>query len=718
MPPVPSLAPLRIIARASCYAGMLGLFTLASAQAQEAKVAELNEVAVTADKNTAQKAQTYQAQSSGIATQTETPLVEVPQSVNVVTAQVLNDRQPASLDEAIAPVSGVKQGNTLGGTQDAILKRGFGTNRDNSIMRNGLQSVQARNFTPTTERIEVLKGPASMLYGIQDPGGVINVVTKKPLSQERYAVSGYTTSFGGGGTQADLSGPVSDSGFAYRLIADKQDHDYWRNFGEIEQGVVAPSLSWQNAKTRVLADYEHMDYSVPFDRGTYIDTKTGKPLNIPRERRLDETFNITTGRSDTANINVEHQLNERWTLHSGYGYSRNDYNDNQMRVMSYNSATGVVTRRGDATKDALQQAHNATVYAVGRLPWGDTTHEVTSGVQYMHNYRTLGDLLRDSNTKNFNMYAPQYNISALPSTVSAKDSDQTDKLRTTAFYLQDSWYFGEKWILTGGARYDHFNELTGKGRPFNTNTQVSDGKVVPRAGVVYMLRPEWSVYTSYTESFRPNVSIANAIGELPPEEGQAWEVGSKWQNDRITATAALFNIDKQNVLTSETIDGDTYYRVSGRVRSRGLETDLSGQLTERWSAFSSYTYTDAEVLEDPLLAGTPVDGVSKHMAALGLTRDFGRVWGGDVRAGSSARYNGTWYIGNTTGTMYALPSSMVYDFFTAYDRTIAGKRVSLQFNVKNLFDETYYTSGVSHANAPIVAIGEPRQFQLKAAVEF
>ncbi|WP_287814883.1 Plug domain-containing protein, partial [Pseudomonas sp.] len=124
---------------------------------------------------TTEKSQTsYQAVASTVATRTETPLIEVPASVNVVTHRVIEDRAPQSLDEAINAVSGVKQGNTLGGTQDAIIKRGFGTNRDNSIMRDGMQSVQARNFTPTTERVEVLKGPASMLYGVQDPGGVIN----------------------------------------------------------------------------------------------------------------------------------------------------------------------------------------------------------------------------------------------------------------------------------------------------------------------------------------------------------------------------------------------------------------------------------------------------------------------------------------------------------------------------------------------------------------
>lgn len=699
---------------------VLALFCSTSTFADESATTAPVMVMADAVKTSQDEAKGYQAQTSSLATQTDTPLVEIPQAVSVVTEQQLEDRQPQSLDEALSSVAGLKQSNTLGGTQDAIMKRGFGGNRDNSIMRNGLQSVQARNFTPTTERVEVLKGPASLLYGIQDPGGIINVVTKKPKHEAYYQASSYYTSFGGGGVQADLTGPLNDNGLSYRLIADQQQYDYWRNFGEIEQGVVAPSVAWENETTAILLDYEHMDYAVPFDRGTYIDTKTGKPLAIPRERRLDETYNITTGRADTANLKFSHQWNNRWSLHGGYGYSRNYYNDDQMRVMSFDSTTGVVTRRADATKDALQEAHTASLYTVGKIDQGSTRHEVVTGVQYMHNYRTLGDLYRDSSNKNFNMYDPVYGTSDYPSNVRAADSDQTDKLRTSAVYLQDAWTLDEHWILVLGGRYDHFNELTGKGRPFNTNSHVNDSKFVPRAGVVYLLDPDWSFYSSYTESFRPNTSIANAIGDLPPEEGKSWELGTKWQGKGLTSTLALFDIDKKNVLTSETdtTTGDTLYRVAGRVRSRGLEAEVNGDLGENWSGYGSYAYTDADVLEDPLLAGTPVDGVAKHMASLGLIHQWNQILGGNLRAGAYSRYTGTWYIGNTKGTLYALPASMVYDSMLAYDRKLGAYDLKVQFNLKNMFDKTYYTSGVSNANAPILAIGEPRQFLLTTTVGF
>ena len=696
----------------------LGLSPMVSAQELQLDAVNIDAAAQSAqDEDVEQSKNSYQARRASVATRSNTPLVQTPATVNVVTNRVLEDRQPNSLDEAINAVSGVKQGNTLGGTQDAIQKRGFGTNRDNSIMRDGMQSVQARNFTPTTERIEVLKGPASMLYGVQDPGGVINVVTKKPQLTAAHSISAFGSSFGGGGEQIDLTGPLGSSGLAYRFIADKQNYDYWRSFGSIDQSVIAPSLAWYGDDTTVSVAYEHMEYSVPFDRGTQINPKTGKVLDIPRNRRLDEPFNVTTGRSDSVDLRMEHRLNDMWTLRTGYGYSRNDYNDYQSRYISANYNTGAVTRRGDATRDAVQVAHTATVNALGDLYWGDIRHELLIGADYMKNERDLGDLYRSANKADFNYNAPVYGVTPRPSTVSAANSDQSDHLRTHAFFVQDSIHLSDKWIFQAGLRYDAFDEITGKGRPFVVGADVKDSKVVPRLGLVYMIQPDWSVYGSYTESFRPNTSIAAPIGDLPPEEGKAYEIGSKFQNDYLTATVAVFNINKKNVQTSEQCGTETCTRVSGEVQSRGLEADITGQINENWSITGSYAYTDTEVLEDPILKGQPLDGVSKHTAAVYLTRDFGHVGIGNLRAGAGARYASRWGVNDGTGVEYYLPSSKVADAFVAYKMKLDERDLTLQLNLKNMFDERYYTSA-SGLGSPAIVIGEPRQLIARAKLEF
>ena len=719
-----SLRPLPTLSRFSRYhsACASGALMLSLAQplwaAESLKLDAINIDTQAVAPTTTEKSQTsYQAVASTVATRTEAPLVEVPASVNVVTHRVIEDRSPQSLDEAINAVSGVKQGNTLGGTQDAIVKRGFGSNRDNSILRDGMQSVQARNFTPTTERVEVLKGPASMLYGVQDPGGVINVVTKKPQLKQATSVSGWGSSFGGGGGQFDTTGPVGDTGLAYRLIYDKQQYDYWRNFGSTDQEVIAPSLSWFGDDTTVTAAYEHMEYSVPFDRGTQINTTTGKVLDIPRSRRLDEHFNITTGRSDAFNLSAEHRLNEQWTLKAGYGYSRNYYNDQQERYMSADFTTGQVTRRGDATRDALQVAHTATLNALGDLEFAGMRHELMVGVDYMKNDRTLGDLMRDATDSSFNYNDPVYGQVPAPSRVSAANSDQTDELHTHAFFIQDSIHLTDRWILQAGLRHESFTELTGKGRPFKVGADVDRSKTVPRLGLVYLIRPDWSVYGSYTESFRPNTSIATVIGDLAPEEAKAYELGTKFQNDYLTASLAAFTITKKNVQTSATCGTETCTRLGGEARSRGVELDVTGQLNAFWSLTGSYAYTDTEWTKDPILQGQPLDGVSKNTAALYLTRDFGHVGIGDLRAGFGGRYMSKWGANDGSGTEYWLPSAKVADAFLAYRLKLDEKDLTLQLNAKNLFDETYYVSS-SGTGSPAIVIGEPRQVIAKATLAF
>ena len=250
---------------------------------------------------------------------------------------------------------------------------------------------------------------------------------------------------------------------------------------------------------------------------------------------------------------------------------------------------------------------------------------------------------------------------------------------------------------------------------------VEESKVVPRVGLVYMIQPDWSLYASYSESFRPNTSIATPIGDLPPEEGKAYEIGTKFQNDNLTSTVALFDIDKKNVQTSEACGDETCTRVSGKVRSRGVEVDVTGQLDAFWSVTGSYAYTDTEVLEDPVLKGQPIDGVSKHTAALYLTRDFGQVGIGELRAGAGARYASRWGVNNgsagAANREYYLPSSKVADAFVSYKMKLAERDLTLQLNVKNIFDERYYVSS-SGTGSPAIVIGEPRQVVARAKFDF
>ncbi|HGM6859717.1 TPA: TonB-dependent siderophore receptor [Serratia rubidaea] len=662
-------------------------------------------------------AESYQPLTSVTGTRSETSLLNVPQAVDVVPTQVLTDRAVSSLDEALYNVSGITQSNTLGGTQDAVMKRGFGDNRDGSILRDGVRSVQARNFTPTTERVEVLKGPASMLYGMGEPGGMINMISKKPQLQQHTHVEGWGSSFKGGGGQLDVTGPLGTSGFAYRMIVDHDETDYWRNFGRNRQTTIAPSLMWYGESTTVRLAYEHMEYLTPFDRGTIIDSRTGKPVNTPRDRRFDEAYNATRGDQDSVTLQIDQVLNERWKSSLTYAYNRNSYSDNQARATKLDPESGTLTRQADATAHAVSHANAVQLTLNGDVDWGRINHQLLFGFDFEDSRTYRGDMIRGSKNSDFNIYDPVYGQMPPSTAVSAKDSDQRENLTSYGWFMQDSVQLTDNWLLMGGLRYDTFDVYAGKGRPFNVNTDSSDAKLVPRAGVVYKLTPYVSLYGSYTESFKPNSSIATQIGSLPPEQGKSWEMGGKVAlPNGITGTLALFDITKRNVMVSELVDGESVTRTAGRVRSQGVELDVAGNITDSLSLIGAYAYTDARVVDDPANKGKEMANVARHTASLFLTQNLGSTGlysGDELRVGAGARYVGR-RPGDAANSFY-LDNYTVADAFAAYSMPLHGYRVKWQLNVNNLFDKTYYPSSGGNLR---VAVGEPREVVLRASVDF
>ena len=651
-------------------------------------------------------------------------LLETPQTVNVVPAQVLRDQQPRNLDDALANISGITQANTLGSTQDAVMLRGFGDNRNGSIMQDGMPVVQGRALNATAERVEVLKGPSSLLYGIQDPGGVVNIVSKKPQLLQSTSLTVRGSTFGNGkngsGGNLDTTGPIGDSGLAYRLIVDHEDEDYWRNYGTHRESLIAPSLAWYGDTTQVVFAYEHREFLSPFDRGTAIDPKTNHPLDIPATRRLDEPFNNMEGRSDLYRLEADHDLNDDWKAHVGYSWNRETYDASQVRVASVN-ADGTLTRSMDGTRGALTTDRFATASLEGKVKLGGMQHDLVFGLddEYRKIYRA--ELIRQAQRSAFSYVNPVYGNDVQGTTVSAKDSAQTDLLRSDSLFFQDAIHLTDQWILVGGARYQMYDQYAGKGVPFKANTDGNGQKWVPRAGLVYRYTDELSFYGSYTESFKPNSTIAALNdgsvlqGDLQPEQSKAWELGTKLDiPGRITASAALFDITKRNVLVSVGSGVDTVYSVAGEVRSRGLELDASGQLSERWSLIGSYAYTDAEVTKDPALQGKRLQNVAKHTGSLSAVYDVGSLIGGDdLRVGAGARY-----VGQREGdanNSFNLPGYTVADVFASYNTKIEGQKVKFQLNVKNLFDRTYYTSAASRV---FVSMGDARQVSVSSTLEF
>ena len=694
------------------------LFMAPLAQAADTTAAKDGEtLTVTADPNTpAEATNGYQPLNTSTATLTNMPMLDIPQVVNTVSDNVLEDQHATTLDEALYNVSNVVQTNTLGGTQDAFVRRGFGANRDGSIMTNGLRTVLPRSFNAATERVEVLKGPASTLYGILDPGGLINVVTKRPERTFGGSLSATSSSFGGGTGQVDVTGPIDGTRLAYRLTGEYQDEDYWRNFGNERSTFIAPSLTWFGDDATVTVLYSHRDYKTPFDRGTIFDLNTKKAVDVDRKTRFDEPFNVTDGQSDLAQLNAEYRLNSQWTAKFDYSYSQDKYSDNQARVMAYDAKTGNLTRRVDATQGSTQRMHSTRADLQGNVDIAGFYNEILTGVSY-ENYDLLRtDMMRCKNVKGFNIYHPVYGKLNKCTTVSAADSDQTLKQESYSAYAQDALYLTDKWIAVAGMRYQYYTQYAGKGRPFNVNTDSRDEQWTPKLGLVYKLTPSVSLFANYSQTFMPQSSIASDIGDLPPETSNAYEVGAKFDLfDGVTANIALFDIHKRNVLYNESVGGETIAKTAGRVRSQGVEVDLAGSLTENTNIIASYGYTDAKVLEDPDYAGKPLPNVPRHTGSLFLTYDIhNAIAGNTLTIGGGG--HGVSRRSATNGADYYLPGYFVADAFAAYKMKLQYP-VTLQVNVKNLFDKTYYTSSIATNNLGN-QIGDPREVQFTVKMEF
>jgi iron complex outermembrane recepter protein len=661
----------------------------------------------------------YKTSRTATATRTQTPVKDIPQAVTTVAPQVIKDKAANSLDDALSDVSGITQGNTIAGANDAIIRRGFGESRDGSILTDGLNTALPRSFNATTDYVDVLKGPASTLYGVLDPGGMINVVTKKP--QDSFAAEAWTkfSAYGAGQYSKkagfDITGPITDTDLSYRLIVEGEDGDYWRNFGKNRNWLVAPSLSWEGEDTKIGISYTHQHYLNPYDRGTVYDTANRQFLDISRRQRPDEDWSEVDGDSDLFKLSLDRELGDDWNLALNYGWSKDSFSADQTRATAYNATTGVLTRRSDVRGYYDTTVHSLRADLTGSEELFDLDNEFLFGAA-VRDERISRAALQQCNAGNrFNVNQPVYEAISPCTYDAATSTREYQRLRTQSVYAQDRIHLSDEWIAVAGLRLEHYDVVAGSGSTVNSDT---DGlALIPNAGLVWSLSPEASLYANVARTFRPNSSINSAYGSLDPEKGISYEIGSKVDfNSWLSGTLAVYYAEKKNVAYSETVNGSTVYRTAGLVRSKGIELDLAGQLTDDVQLLASYGLTDAEVVDDPDYAGNSLANVASNTAALRLAYDYGAVFGGrgSLRFGGALRAVGQ-RAGDAANSFY-LPGYGVVDLFATY-RIEREHPVEIQLNLNNIFDKTYYTSSIGNS-AYGVAVGQPFNASLTVRVAF
>ncbi|MDC7830762.1 MULTISPECIES: TonB-dependent siderophore receptor [Pseudomonas] len=658
----------------------------------------------------------YRAATASTASKSDVPIKEEAQSVQTVTPQLIQDYEVRTLDDASKFVSGVAQSNTLAGTKDAFVKRGFGSNNDGSIFRDGVRSNLSHNFDATAERVEVLKGPASLLYGALEPGGLINVVSKQPQYQQRTTLSGSAYSEGGGNLGVDTTGPLGDSGFAYRLIAERQSEDYWRNYGVDQHSLVAPSLSWTGERASLTLAYSYNDYSGPVDRGTVF--VNGHPSSASYDKRLDEKWSESKGITETASARYEYQLSDDWKTRLIYAWNNDRYSLDFAQPVSL-AANGNLLRTANGAHYDYETTYASWDF-IGRQDLLGQRHDLLVGLDHEDNDQYRGNTYRNNNAsrRNININAPVYGGLAAPSLLSTTQSDQDSSLESTSLYFKDNWHLNDRWILVLGGRYQSFKQYSdqGLGRDYVVNLDKRDHAALPLAGVVFQATDTLSLYGNYSRSFVPNTTVDDRGNTFDPEEGRSFEVGAKYDlTPGLNLNVALYDIQKKNVVTTSNVAGVSVSEAAGKVGSRGLEVDLTGHLAERWDMIATYAYDHTEVLDDPTNEGNRLTQAPEHSGSLYLTHHLlvpSNLGGWHV--GGGARYVGE-RAGDAANSFY-MSSYTVADAFLRWDLPVTGYQTRLQLNVDNLFDKEYYPSS---ANSPLqVAVGEPRTARLSATVSF
>ena len=660
--------------------------------------------------------QHYRSLSATGATKTDTLLSDLPQSVRVLTSELLIDAGVTTLAGALDLASGVSRQSNLGGLWDSSAMRGFtgDPNFGSDFMVNGFSSSRGYNGlrdSANTDSVEVLKGPASALYGRGEPGGTVNIVTKKPRFAPGYTFGAGVDQHGLARSAADLTGPLSEN-VAYRLNAAYEAGGSFRDHVDVERMQLTPSFLWRIGDATTLSyELEASKQRAPFDRG--VVAVKGTLGLIPNTRFLGEPGDGKVGvRSVGHQVFAQHAVSDAWSLQGGVSYR-----DSALRGFSSQPndllADGRTLRRQRRLNDWSGVDRSGRIEAVGKIALGGVTHNLLAGVD-AYAFDDDRVQLRRNPTSGapyaIDIYAPDYGGAALPLALSASTRESQ---RSRALYLQDQLDLSRQWKALLGVRRDSYDQTVVNRRLERSSAQ-SLHATSPRVGLVYQPAPSLSLYASAARGFRPNSGISLDNQAFPAESSRAYEVGAKVDSmdGKLSTTVALYRITKDNVLTLDVRNTD-FSIPAGEVASKGVEVDMAGDVARDVRLSLAYAYTDAVVTrgDNAILAGSRFPNVPKHSATILLTPRF------RLGSGSAMLGGGVSHVGARTGDVAASSGFMLPSYTTA--RLVASfapnPRLRFALNVDNLFDKQYYASSYSTV---WVTPGATRTVRLDARYRF
>ncbi|WP_330147802.1 TonB-dependent receptor [Shewanella oncorhynchi] len=654
----------------------------------------------------------YKVGSASGAMRGDIDLMDTPQSVNVIPDFVTDEQLATNLAEVLVNDSSVTAGTTRWNRQVFSI-RGFELDSGNGYLINGHQQW-SHYVQPieTLQQVEVLKGPSSMLYGQSGPGGLVNMVTKKPTYDSMLDLGFDTDSFGSTRAQLDAGGSLNDAqSLRYRGVLVKQDTKYWREYSANDENQERDRwLGYLNLEFDVSDDvllsvkYDHTQDKAGIDAGGWLD----KQGNVIGERKTvwDAPWAFTDNTVSNLGADLTWQMSDDWKVKVGY----NDQQFNRQRFDSAPQYTEDPFTKGYSIKpfDRYDDWQHKTAFVdfTGEFTLAGMEHQFLIGANYL-DYFYQQQIQRGATQ------------TVIPGqTVIEPDLDYHNGKKGTpseykyyGFYLQDLMTLNEQWKLLAGVRYDE-QKKDGYGE--------NSYAVSPKFGVIYSPMSNGNIYVSYSKSFTPQGAVNNEFEvndglNLKPEYGIQYELGTKWElfDDSLLLTAAVFDITLENITISEKLSapiGD-YTDITtqgGEQKHRGFEMGAQGQIGDSWFVTSSMMYLDAEYQTGDAREGkTPIDAPewsaniwTRYEVTDNFAMNFGAIYVGERFADLDNTITKDGYVR--------------FDIGAAYTMDIMGKDVSLRANVRNLFDTDYIDGGQYN----MVTIGQDRNFSVAVEAKF
>ena len=662
----------------------------------------------------------YLVPDASTATRTDTPLRDIPQSIQVIPRQVIEDQQATSIEQVLENAAGVTFLGNVDGQGINFAIRGFD---DAPVLRDGflLLGFGGGAVFPEVanlERVEVLRGPASVLYGQVEPGGVINLVSKRPLSEPYYnlQLQGGNRDFVS--PRIDLSGPLTaDSRVLYRLNALYRQEDSFRDLeDDFNRFFIAPTLMWLiGDRTNLTISLEYINDDDPADFGTVLSGE-GDTI-IPSDRVIGNPDDTIDKDYLRVGYTLEHGFSENWQLRNQFSYISDEFDYSVIALpFAFDESTGILSR-GFTDRDNEDDFYSLFTNLQGQFNTGPVKHTLLFGVDLSRTDST--EVTRFSFAEPefltpLDVFTPDYSAVSAPS-----DSDDIPILNGSdtrrdrlGIYLQDQIDILDNLILVAGLRYDTVDQDTTDVLT-DLETNQDDEAVTPRIGIVYQPIEPVSLYANYAQSFNPNGGADAAGQPFEPEEGEGFEVGVRAEliENRLAATLAYFDITKRNVLTADPVVPFASV-ATGEQRSRGVDFNLTGEILPGWNVIASYAYIDAEVTEDNTdIIGNRLIGIPEQSASFWTTYE---IQSGELQGlGFGLGFN---FVGEREGDLansFDVDSYFIFNAATFYRWD--NWRIGL--NIDNLFDADYIES-VNGFSFRTVYPGEPLTIRASVSVEF